>query len=161
MRWRKLNNFCIKIVLKVSAELIVRWHCWQGGSHKKRTVLLPKVSPECVGDFYYNHTNGWPQKSSNTDATALWPMEQSSILSAKFDCSVARQIFFAFNYCAWLWNLLIHGWHSDIIIKASTVIRCLKRAPLSEKSARNAAERNVASCKNSSMTCEYAKWFRV
>ena len=26
-----------------------------------------------------------------TRTTALWPMEQSSILSAKFDCPVARQ----------------------------------------------------------------------
>ena len=42
------------------------------------------------------HTNGWPlQKFSKfgfcTQTTALWPIEQSSILSAKFDCPVAHQ----------------------------------------------------------------------
>ena len=31
-----------------------------------------------------------------THITALWPIEQSSILSAKFDCPVARQDFSLF-----------------------------------------------------------------
>ena len=40
------------------------------------------------------HTNGWlqqklPKFGFRTHATAIWPMEQSSILSAKFDCPVA------------------------------------------------------------------------
>ena len=41
-------------------------------------------------------TDGWPQQKFpkfgfRTHTTALWPMEQSSILSAKFDYPVARQ----------------------------------------------------------------------
>ena len=41
-------------------------------------------------------TNFWPQQKLlkfgfRTQVTALWPVEQSSILSAKFDCSVAHQ----------------------------------------------------------------------
>ena len=41
-------------------------------------------------------TNGWPQQKLpkfgfHTHTTALWPMEQSSILSAKFDCPGACQ----------------------------------------------------------------------
>ena len=44
------------------------------------------------------NTNGWlqqklPKFGFRTHTTALWPMEQSSILSAKFDCPVARQNF--------------------------------------------------------------------
>ena len=40
-------------------------------------------------------TSGWlqqklPKFGFRTHTTALWPVEQSSILSAKFDCSVAR-----------------------------------------------------------------------
>ena len=39
-------------------------------------------------------TNGWPQQELpqlgfRTHTTALWPVEQSSILSAKIDCPVA------------------------------------------------------------------------
>ena len=42
------------------------------------------------------HKNDWPPQKLpkfgfRTRTTALWPMEQSSILSAKFDCPVARQ----------------------------------------------------------------------
>ena len=42
------------------------------------------------------HTRSWPQQklpkfNFRTHTTALWPVEQSSILSAKFDCPVARQ----------------------------------------------------------------------
>ena len=41
-------------------------------------------------------TNGWPQQKLpkfdfRTHTTALWPVEQSSILSAKFDWPVVRQ----------------------------------------------------------------------
>ena len=42
-------------------------------------------------------TNVWPQQKLSKSFfylyshTALWPMEQSSIISAKFDCPVARQ----------------------------------------------------------------------
>ena len=41
-------------------------------------------------------TNGWPQQKLpkfgfRTHTTALWPVEKSSILSAKIDCPVARQ----------------------------------------------------------------------
>ena len=44
------------------------------------------------------HTNGWSQQKLpkfgfHTHTTALCPMEQSSILSAKFDCPVARKNF--------------------------------------------------------------------
>ena len=41
------------------------------------------------------HTNNWPQQNLTkfgfrTHTTALWPIEQSSILFAKFDCPVAH-----------------------------------------------------------------------
>ena len=41
------------------------------------------------------HTNNWPQQNLTkfgfrTDTTALWPIEQSSILFAKFDCPEAH-----------------------------------------------------------------------
>ena len=44
------------------------------------------------------HKNGWlqqklPKFGFYTDTTALWPMEQSSILFAKSDCPVAHQNF--------------------------------------------------------------------
>ena len=44
------------------------------------------------------HTNGWPQKKLPkfgpcSHRTAIWLIEQSSILFAKFDCPVARQNF--------------------------------------------------------------------
>ena len=57
------------------------------------------------------HTKGWPlQKLPKfgfcTQTTAFWPIEQSSILSAKFDCPVAHQ------------NLLLlvtaHGCETDL-----------------------------------------------
>ena len=57
------------------------------------------------------HTKGWPQRKLPkfgfcTQTTALWPIEQSSILSAKFDCPVAHQ------------NLLLlvtaHGCETDL-----------------------------------------------
>ena len=40
------------------------------------------------------HPNNWPQQKLpkfgfRTHRTKFWPMEQSSILSAKFDCPVA------------------------------------------------------------------------
>ena len=49
-------------------------------------------------DNQTRHTNGWPQQKLpkfgfHTHTTALWLMEQSSTLSAKFDCPVARQNF--------------------------------------------------------------------
>ena len=42
------------------------------------------------------HINGWPQQKlpkfgCRTHTTALWPVEQSSFLSAKFDRPVTRQ----------------------------------------------------------------------
>ena len=44
------------------------------------------------------HTNDWAQQKLPkfgfpTHTTALWPVEQSSILPAKFDCPVASQNF--------------------------------------------------------------------
>ena len=55
--------------------------------------------------------NGWPQQKLakfgfRTRTTAIWPMEQSSILSAKFAYPLARQntVYFMFNRCTWLWN---------------------------------------------------------
>ena len=51
------------------------------------------------GGPQHNHTwrmNGWlqqklPMFGFRTHTTALWPMEQSSILSAKFDCPETHQ----------------------------------------------------------------------
>ena len=44
------------------------------------------------------HINGWTQQKLgkfgfHIHTTALWPVEQASILSAKFDCLVASQYF--------------------------------------------------------------------
>ena len=52
------------------------------------------------------HTNSWlqqklPKFGFRTHTAALWPVEQSSILSDKFDCPVALQNF------SLLWNWLI------------------------------------------------------
>ena len=42
-----------------------------------------------------------------THTTALWPMEQSSIISAKFNCPCSSlPEFFPFTYYPWLWKWL-------------------------------------------------------
>ena len=50
-----------------------------------------------------SHTNSWPQQKLpkfgfGTHTTALWPIEQSSILSAKFDCLSGPPEFFTFGH---------------------------------------------------------------
>ena len=57
------------------------------------------------------HTNGSPQQKLpksgfRTRLTALWPMEQSSILSAKFHCPVARIVKLPYSPNLFSWKYL-------------------------------------------------------
>ena len=61
-----------------------------------------------------NRQTALPKFGFRTHTTALWPVEQSSILSAKFDCPVARQNF----------SLLAtaHDWATGIVIDSLFVL---------------------------------------
>ena len=71
------------------------------------------------------HTNGSPQQKLpksgfRTRLTALWPMEQSSILSAKFDCPVAHIVKLAYspNLFSWKYlNILLE----ELIVKENLI----------------------------------------
>ena len=78
-------------------------HSSSGQSHSniKASVKIMRGHSNLV----YNRLTAMPQQKLPkfgfcTHTTALWSMEQSSILSAKLDCPVARQNF-TFSYCAW------------------------------------------------------------
>ena len=68
-------------------------------------------------------SNGWPQHKLpkfgfRTHTTALWQMEQSSILSAKFDCVLARQKF--------LLLATAHDCQTGLYNKKATIVCLLK-----------------------------------
>ena len=48
-----------------------------------------------------------------THSTALWPVEQSSILSAKFDCPVACQNFSLLAIVKFEYHKILHQCHND------------------------------------------------
>ena len=85
------------------------WVCCFSTDWSRKELRHKPVAQSCAVAVEVKHsggplqnqtwlTNGWSQKKLSkfnfcTHTTALWPMEQSSILSAKFDCPVARQDF--------------------------------------------------------------------
>ena len=103
-KWHKV---CLPVSLSLSV-LIAEFRVWQSLLSAIKKLLIKPVSQSCAVDKSENfggqldiqtwHINGWPQEKLSkfgfrTHAIALWPMEQSSFLSAKLDCPVAHQNF--------------------------------------------------------------------
>ena len=76
-------------------------NCMLDRSASQRSLdSIPKYKPvsQSCAVAESNNKHGWPQETLpkfgfRAHTFALWPMEQPSILSAKFDCPVARQNF--------------------------------------------------------------------
>ena len=95
----KIFGVAVSIAARLSLEITIM------RINEKQESTLSKSERFRWATGQSRQTNGWPQQKLpkfgfRTHTTALWLIDQSSILSDKFDCPLARLDFSLLSTCA-------------------------------------------------------------